>query len=451
MSAQREAEGAGLDRGLLDDLDEDGLRELVESAHAADLAQLMNRVDREAAAALFQAMDGELRAEVFTELDEGLQEALLGQLPNRELGEIIGGMESDDAADVLQTLRDQDEERADTVLQSLEPELRDDLQALLEYGEDTAGGVMATEFVAVTHDTPVDAAIGRIRELAASRDIQDVYSVFVVDGAGHLLGSVSLQTLLLARRDRRLGELMDTDIRSVPVHMDQERLAALAVKYDLVSIPVVDDDGVLVGRVTMDDVYDIVGEEAAEDIARISGTDEEVLEHSTLVIVRERLPWLLLGLAGGLCAALVMSGFGPALGRSPQSVYFVPIVMGMGGNAGIQSSTVVVRGLATGELRTGDLWQRLWKELKVSLLIGLTCALLVGLAVSLVLGNLREAGVVTLSLLCVILQASVIGGTMPIVLKRMGIDPAIATGPFITTGNDILGVTLYLGLVNLFL
>lgn len=451
MTGQRDSGHEGLDRDLLEDLDEAGLRELVESAHAADLAQLMNRVDREAAAALFQVMDGELRAEVFTELDEGLQEALLGQLPNRELGEIIGGMESDDAADVLQTLRDQDEQRADTVLQSLEPELRDDLETLLEYGEDTAGGVMATEFVAVTDDTPVDAAIGRIRELAASRDIQDVYAVFVVDGQGRLLGSVSLQTLLLARRDRRLGELMDTDIHSATVHMDQEHLAALAVKYDLVSIPVVDDDGVLVGRVTMDDVYDIVGEEAAEDIARIAGTDEEVLEHSSLVIVRERLPWLLLGLAGGLCAALVMSGFGPALGRSPRSVYFVPIVMGMGGNAGIQSSTVVVRGLATGELLAGDLWNRLWKELKVSLMIGLTCALLVGAAISVFLGEGLEAGVVTLSLLCVILQASVIGGTMPILLKRLGVDPAIATGPFITTGNDILGVSLYLGLVNLFL
>lgn len=451
MSELHDPSAQGLSRSQLDDLDEAGLKELIGNTHAADLAQLMNRVDREAAAALFQVMDGELRAEVLTELDEGLQEALIGQLPNRELGELIGEMESDDAADVMQTLREQDEDRADDVLQSLEQELREDLETLLEYGEDTAGGVMAREFVSVTDDTLVDAAIGRIRELAASRDIQDVYSVFVVDGAGRLLGSVSLQTLLLARRDRRLGELMDPDIRSVSVDMDQEHLAALAVKFDLVSIPVVDHDGVLVGRVTMDDVYDIVEEEAAEDIARISGTDEEVLEHRSIVIVGERLPWLLLGLCGGICAALVMSGFGPALSRSPQSVYFVPIVMGMGGNAGIQSSTVVVRGLATGELQTGDLYGRLWKELKVSLMIGLVCSLLVGTVVSLFFGSLTEAGVVTLSLMCVILQASVVGGTMPIVLKRFGVDPAIATGPFITTTNDILGVTLYLGLVNLFL
>ena len=451
MSDLRDTSGSALTGIQLDELDELALRELVENNHAADLAQLMNRVDREAALALFLSMDGELRGEVFTELDEGLQEALIDQLPNRDLGEIIGEMESDDAADVMQTLRDQDEERADTVLQSLDQELREDVESLLVHGEDTAGGVMACEFVSVTDDTLVDAAIGKIRELASSRDINDVYSVFVVDQDGRLLGNVSLQNLLLARRDRRMGELMDTEILRVPVDMDQEHVASLAIKYDLVSIPVVDQNGVLVGRVTMDDVYDIVEEEAAEDIARISGTDEEVLERSSLVIVRERLPWLLLGLCGGMCAAGVMSAFGATLSRSMQSVYFVPIVMGMGGNAGIQSSTVVVRGLATGELQTGDLWHRLWKEMKVSLMAGLVCALILAVVVITVFGNVRDAEVVGLSLMSVILQASVVGGTMPIVLKRFNIDPAIATGPFITTSNDILGVTLYLGLVNLFL
>ncbi len=451
MSEHGESLDPALSREDFEDYERAELEELIGQHRPGDLALLLNRVDDEAAAALFAVMSHEVRAEVLPDLDERRRDSLIAEMPASEIGEIAGEMDSDDAADLVQDLREIDEARAEDVLSGLDEEQRSDVESLLLHEEDTAGGVMARELAWGALDESVEDVIGRIRELSRDREVDDLYVVYVVDKGHRLVGWISLQGLLLAPRGQRMEQLQNPDVVSVPVTLDKEDLAAVAMKHDLPSVPVVDAEGVLLGRVTMDDVYDIVEEEAAEDIGRISGTDEDVLEHSSLAVIRQRLPWLLVGLGGGLCAAIVMSAFEATISRSLQAAYFVPIVMGMGGSAGIQSSTIVVRGLATGELQVEDLWLRLWRELKVSLAVGLVCSLVLGAIVLAWFGEARDALTVSLSLLCVILQATVLGAATPLLLKRTGVDPAIATGPFITTGNDILGVGLYLGLVHLFL
>ncbi len=447
MSEGEQRSGRELERMAVEGGTEE-LRAYFAESHPADIAELMNKVDHEAAAALFTALEAELRAEVLPELDDSLRDHILSGLDSSELAPMIGEMESDDAADVVQELKELDEEAAQDVLEHLEDDLRADVVSLLEYPEDTAGGVMAREYVAVLHGLCVDAAIREVRRLVTEREVEDIYAVYVVDERGRLEGYISLQGILLADRDRTVDEIMDRDVVSVPAALDQEELAATARKYDLASIPVVDDEGVLLGRVTMDDVYDITDEEAAEDLAHLAGTEEEVLETSSLVIARERLPWLMVGLAGGILSALLMSLFEADLRLVLQASFFIPVVMGMGGNVGIQSSTIVVRGLATGELAVDDLWRRSWKETKVSLLVGLVCSTLMLTTVWLWMNEPRNALVIAGALASVIVQASVIGASVPLVLRRMGVDPAIATGPFITTSNDILGLGVYLLLVS---
>lgn len=429
----------------------DELRAYFLEEHPADIAELMGRVDEDAAIALFLALDDEQRADVMPELPDPLREEIFGRLGQDDLVPMLSEMETDDAADMFQELKDLDEDRAEGVLAGLEDELRADLESLLEYEEDTAGGVMAREYVAVGRDLTIDDAIREVRRVAVDEEIEDIYTVYVVDDEGRLIGHLSLQEILLARRGQTVGEIMDENVISVPAEMDQEELAAIARKYDLASVPVVDREGRLLGRVTMDDVYDIAMEEAAEDISRLAGTDEDVLERSSFVVVRERTPWLLVGLAGGLVNALVMSRFEADLRSMLEASFFVPVVMGMGGNVANQSATIVVRGLATGELDVDDLLSRLGKESRVGFMLGLACSLTMLLVVWLWLGSAHTAGVIALAMACVIMQATVIGAVVPLLLKRWGADPALATSTFLSTTNDILGLTVYLVLVSLLL
>jgi magnesium transporter len=434
---------------LPEDLSE--LHDYFRDSHPADIAELMRKVDEEAALALFLSVDPEIQAEILPELGESLRESILENLPQEVIVPVLNEMESDDAADLMQDLQEMDEALAEDVLAGMDQELREDLDELLEHEDDTAGGVMALELVSVGREMTVDEAIGEVRHLAEDREVDDIYAVYVVDEDGHLLGMVSLQRLLLARKGQRMGEIMDPDVISVLADTDQEEVAAIARKYDLVTIPVVDADGVLLGRVTMDDVYDIAHEEAAEDISRLAGTVEEVLERSSLTVVRQRTPWLMVGLAGGLINALVMSHFEADLRALLSASFFVPVVMGMGGNVANQSATIVVRGLATGELQVQDLIPRLWKESKVGFALGMACSLVMLTVVWLWMGSAATAGVIALAMACVIMQATVVGAFVPLLLKWVGADPAMASGPFLSTSNDILGLSVYLLLISTFL
>ena len=425
---------------------------VIDAYHPADLAAAMARLDQDVALAFMRALPDETQAEVFPELPDSVREDLLEELAVPELVPVLDEMESDDAADLIQELQEVDVDAARDALAGMDNnELRAEVEQLLSYPEDTAGGLMAKEYVAVAPEMSITEAIDEVRRLAQEREIEDIYTVYVVDERGRLLGHVTVQDLLLAHESELIHGIMSDEEISVPAYMDQEELLAHASRYDLASVPVVDEQGLLLGRVTHDDLDDVAREEADEDFGRIAGTSEEVLEHSTLTVARNRFPWLLLGLGGGISAAVVMSLFEHDLQTALQASFFVPVVMGMGGNVGIQSSTIVVRGLATGELEVNEVWPRLFREARVSLIVGISCALVLFAVTFFWLNSPRTSVVLGAALAAVMFQASIVGAGIPLLLRRFGVDPAIATGPFITTTNDILGLSMYLALVAVFL
>ncbi|MCU0646329.1 MAG: magnesium transporter, partial [bacterium] len=300
------------------------------------------------------------------------------------------------------------------------------------------------------HET-VDQAIEELRSKAD--EIEDIYYLYVVDESEKLVGVARLTDLILAKGTTEISEIMDRDVVSVTTDMDQEEVANLARRYDLVSIPVVDKIGRLLGRITFDDVADVMEEEASEDIQRMAGIsdEEEFREKSIFRISQVRLPWLLVGFSGELVSAYILHNFEASLNQIIAAAFFIPIIMAMGGNAGIQSSTIMVRGMATGEIGLYDIRRRLFREILVSVVNGLLCGLLLFVVVTFWL-KLPKFGIILASvLMLVILNASFVGSLVPVILRKIKIDPAIATGPFITTSNDVLGLLIYLGLITVFM
>ena len=358
-------------------------------------------------------------------------------------------------------LADLDEEVALQVL----PELEDaeDVRELLAYDEETAGGIMATELVAVPQTWTVAEATEEVRRNAET--VEEVFAVFVIDEAEVLQGVVTLKRLLLSPAETLIEGIMKPDVISVPTEIDQEEVARVMERYDLVSLPVIDADGCLVGRITIDDIVDVIREEAEEDIQRMSGiTGDEEPTDSVLRITRGRLPWLLLGMLGAGMAGAVIGSFEEELRAVPVLAAFIPVVMAMAGNAGIQSSAIIVQGLASGDVWSSDILRRLTKETAVALVNGVALAVAMALFVFVVFVGLAEifpnaipevdlpgklALTAGLSLLIVILLATVIGTTIPLLLDRFDVDPALATGPFITTSNDIIGLIIFFVLATL--
>jgi len=425
---------------------------LVADLYAADLSQLLVHLPFDAARQLFQWLAVEDAAEVLPELESGFRVELLDQIQPARITALVDELETDDAADVLSELRPE-------VAQEVLPRLEDaeDLQELLAHAEDTAGGIMGTEFVAVPLGWTVSETTEEVRRNAER--IGEIYNVFVVDDDQRLRGKVSPTRLLLSPAHASIESIMETDVLSVRPGVDQEEVARMMQRYDLVSMPVVDADGRLVGRITIDDVVDVIREEAAEDIQRLSGVSGEGPRDSALRIVRGRLPWLVAGLTGAGLSAAVIGGFEGALEEAVVLTLFIPVVMGMAGNAGIQSASIVVQGLANGDVWSSDAVRRLGKEIFVALLNGTTLALLLSALVVLIPPILGRFDVATqlfadvnlarlslaagLSLILVILTATMVGTTVPLLLQRMRIDPALASGPFITTSNDIIGLGIY--------
>ena len=433
---------------LIEARDEPKLRAIALGSQPADLADVLMHFDRDHRHFLFNLLDTETAAGVILELDEATRHDLVERLEERRITELVGEMESDDAADFVGELPD---EVANEVLQKIEPEESAEVQSLMKHEEDTAGGIMALELIAVAGNQTVDQAIQEIRKKA--KEVTEVYDVYVVDRSGKLIGTLALQKLILAGPLMRVSEIMERDFISVEVGTDQEVVANLVRKYDLVAMPVVDKEGRLAGRITIDDVVDVMQEEAVEDISHMAGISSEtsVHEQSVLRISRVRLPWLIIGLFGGIVAALLLSFFENAL-KSEILVllFFVPVVMAMGGNAGIQSSTIIVRGLATGDIDLSDTWRRLLREVRVAILNGILCAIAICFIIMLAWKDPQMGILVGASLLCVMFTASIVGASVPLVLKRFDIDPAIATGPFITISNDILGLFIYMGIASVY-
>ncbi|MFC1495626.1 magnesium transporter, partial [Thermodesulfobacteriota bacterium] len=392
-------------------------------------------------------LEPEGAGEVLVEMEAPVQELILSDLDNSVITEIVQELDSDDAADLVGDLP---AERAKDIIETLEDDVTEELEKLLPYEEDSAGGIMALEYVSVRESATIQEAIDTIRE---NRDeVENLYYLYVVDDLDRLVGVVSLKDLVLESSERPIREIMNPEVISVDVARDQEEVANLVKKYDLVSIPVVDEYSRLTGRITHDDIIDVIEEEADEDISLMAGVmNQEIAEESYVKISRARLPWLIAGLFGGVLAALVINQFEHSIEKLIALAFFFPVVMAMGGNTGTQASTVAVRGLATGDISLVNTGKRLLVEMKVAIANGFICGILLGLIVYIWVGSIGLGCVVALALFLIVIISGFIGASVPLALKRMNIDPALATGPFVTTSNDIFSLLIYLGLVTLFL
>ena len=424
-----------------------GLKKLIDDMRAADLADLIEHLDPEERLFVFNLLEPDGAGEVLVEIETPVQERILKDLDNQAITEIVQGLDSDDAADLVGDLPD---DRAREIIERVGDEVSGELGKLMPYPEDTAGGIMALEFVAVKADASVKDAIDIIRE--KREEVENLYYIWVVDDFGKLVGVISLKNLVLELTDRKISDIMIPEVISVHVDTDQEEVAHLVKKYDLVAIPVVGDDHRLVGRITHDDIIDVIDEEADEDISLMAGViDQEITEESALKISRARLPWLIAGLFGGIIAAAVINQFESSLEKVLALSFFFPVIMAMGGSTGTQAATIVVRGLATGDIGLMHIGKRLWMEMRVALVNALVCGIILALIVGTWVSDYGLGSVVGLALVLIIVNAGVIGSAVPMALKKWNIDPALATGPFVTTSNDILSLLIYLGLVTIYL
>lgn len=423
------------------------LLKLIDEMRPADLADLIEYLDSEERLYLFEMLEPEGAGDVLMEIEPPVMESILNNLDNDAITEIVQELESDEAADLMGDLP---KDRAKEIIETLDNEVSGELEKLLPYDEKTAGGIMALEYVAVKEYFTVQEAIDSVRE--KREEVEDLYYLWVVNDSGKLLGVISLKDLVLEPPYRRINEIMNPEVISVNVNRDQEEVAYLVKKYDLVSIPVVDEYNHLVGRITHDDIIDVIEDETDEDISMMAGViHQEIAEESPIKISRARLPWLIGGLFGGILAAVVINQFETSLEKIIALAFFFPVIMALGGNTGTQAATVAVRGLATGDIGLVNVGKRLWTEMRVAFYNGVICGILLGLIVGTWMSDYLLGSVVGFALMLIVLISGFIGAAVPLVLKRLNIDPAIATGPFISTSNDIISLLVYLGLVTMFL
>lgn len=422
--------------------------DVVEEMHPADIAEIVDRISLEAGKILVEALDNDRSADVLVELDEDLRAKILKEYTGEEIArDLVENLDTDDATDIIHELP---EEKQREVLENIEDiEHAKDIAELLVYPEDTAGALMGTELIKVNKKWQVMQAVREMRLQA--EEVEKVHAIYVVDDDEKLLGTLSLKKLLTTSLKNPIEEVFKHNVKSVEVTEDAEDVANTMQKYDLVVVPVVDPLGRLVGRITIDDVVDVIRDEAKEDYNLASGlTDEVESDDNVMTITRARLPWLIIGLVGGILAASVIGRYEDAIDTLPKMAFFIPLIAAMAGNVGVQSSAIVVQALASKSLM-GNLADRLLKEVGVALLNGAICGVLI-IGASLFLGYGTELALtVGISLLSVIIVAALIGTFTPIVLDKYKVDPALATGPFITTMNDILGLFIYFSIGKLLL
>ncbi|MCP4544857.1 MAG: magnesium transporter [bacterium] len=430
-------------RALLAKGDTDALHRLVRKVSTAEIEEAFEFLDTEECQLILDILDTETAAEVLGGVDEHIQEDLTDALSERKLADLVEEMDSDEAADTVRLLEDDEQER---VLDLLEDETEEEVRTLLQHEEDTAGDLMMVELAAIHEQALVAEAIEMLRENAD--DIKRLYNVYVVDSERRLKGELPLRDMVLARPGMPLQAVMSATEAWATPGMDQEEVANLFRKYDLVSLPVIDGDDKLVGRITVDDVLDVMEEEASEDLSRLAGLGSEDSFHALGIfrLSRERLPWLILGLGGGLVSGRILQGFETSLSTVLELAFFVPVIMALAGNIGIQSSTIIVRGLATGEVKGDAPWPRIRREILVSIFNGAVIGMLTFGVVWFWLQSLPLALLISSTMMLVVLWATLTGTVIPMVFTRFGIDPAYATGPFVTTTNDIVALTIYLAI-----
>ncbi len=438
-SAARELEDL-LERGATEEL-----LEHVARLHASDVADVLEHIEtEEQRLRVLELLPAELASEALSEMEEEEHPAeLLARMEPERIARIVEELEDDDAADLIGDLEPDEQER---ILESVPPQEAEEIRGLLEYPEDTAGGLMTRDLLAVRSNHTAARAISQLRERAHERD--DFYTIFVVEPDGHLAGIVTLQDLVLADPSTRISELVKDPPAVVTVDMDQEEVGRILARYNLPSIGVVDGEGRLVGRITFDDVIDVVEAETTEDILRFAAVSEvESLRGSTLGAVRSRLPWLALNLLTAVAASSVVYVFQSTIERLAILAAVMPVIAGMGGNAGTQALAVTIRRIATSKETMGQRWSVVWKELVVGIVNGLFIGLLVA-AVAMLLPDAppRLGLVVMIAMWGNLIVASTVGAFFPILLESMGVDPAIASSIFVTTFTDLCGFFLLLGM-----
>ena len=417
------------------------LRKIVNKTHAADLSLVFRSLSIPNQHKLFEMIEEtEQKGILFSELDEDTFLALNEGIELDDVVEIFEQMPTDDVADLLGRLP---EERSDAIIERMKKESSEEVESLLHYGDDTAGGIMVPDFIALRENTTAREAIESLQK--EHLDVEMPFYLYVVDSNGKLIGVSSLRQLVVVSPETPLKDFMATDVFTVKTDTDQEEVAKIVARYDILAVPVVDDTNQLVGIVTVDDVIDIIREEATEDILKMAGVggEEFVETQSVFRSTRIRLPWLFASCIGGLIAFLIIGRFEGSLNKLVYLAAFIPVIMGMGGNIGTQTSTIVVRGLATGRLNIRDTWSVVFKELAIGFILGVVYGILVGLVAQLRYSTFQVAISVGLAVISSMSVAALVGSLVPMGFARINVDPAVATGPFVTTAIDIVSVYFY--------
>ncbi|MFN3917402.1 MAG: magnesium transporter [Flavobacteriales bacterium] len=416
------------------------LLEKLEPLHPADIAEILENTPTQEARYIYNQLEEELASDVLVEMDEDFRERFLELFTEEEIAEQVDYMDTDDAADVIQYLSD---ERKERVLSHIEDAAQaSDIIDLLNYEEDTAGSIMAKEFIKVNENWSVAVSIREMRKQA--QEIEHVYNIYVVNDLNILLGTLSLKSLLYASPRQLIKELYSPTVRSVKTTDSTEYVANLMEKYDYVAVPVVNEEGVLLGRITIDDVVDVIKEEAEKDYQMASGISESVeSSDSVITLSRARLPWLLIGMTGGILGSQIIGGFETQIQLYPKMAAFIPLVAATAGNVGVQAAAIVVQAIANNTIHAQTTSNKLMKELGVAALNGVACALIIFFYNMMMGEPVKLALTVSVALISVITFAGVFGTLIPLLLNSRKIDPAVATGPFITTMNDIFGLLQY--------
>lgn len=420
--------------------DEAFIKAQLEELYAVDIALILNRLDVEESNFLYDILDDEMAADALLEMEEEKREALLATFSTKEIAEQLDNMESDDAADVINELPEEIQEEVLSHIEDIEQ--ASDIADLMSFEEGTAGSLMAKELVSVYAHETVTACIDEIRRQTENVDV--MYAVYVVDDNEKLIGMLSLKKLIISHPLALVEEIYDPDVISVKTSTSSEDVGELIQKYDLVVLPVVDQLGRLVGRITIDDVMDVMREEAEKDIQLMSGITDDVDSNDSLWrLSRARIPWLLVGMCGGIIGSRIIGSYEQQIQLRPEMAFFIPLIGATGGNVGVQSSAIIVQGLASNTLVLDRIAPKLFKELGVGLINGMICSGLI-LGYNLLINeSWALAATVSVALFTVILCASFLGTFVPLTMHRFKINPALATGPFVTTLNDIIGISIY--------
>ena len=416
------------------------LTKIITDIHAADIAKIINNLSKENAKYIYDLIkEDSVSASAIIDLENDVRKDVLNNLSAKKIAEnVIENLETDDAADLIGELSEEKKEKVLNYIEDINH--ASDISDLLNYPENTAGGIMAKELIKVNQKWNTVQCLKEMRKQA--NNIKNVYTIYVVDDNDKLLGLMSLRKLLITQKSTSIKEIMNTDIISVKATKKNEAVANIMQKYDLIVLPVVDNLGCLIGRITIDDIIDLVKEEADKDYQMASGISEDIESNDSIWnLTKARIPWLIIGMIGGIFGAQIIGIFD--LKKNFELAFFIPLITAMGGNVGVQSAAIIVQGIANDSLKLESIFQKIIKELGIGIINGLICSIIILIMIIAIGYNLKLSLAVSISLLAVIIFAALFGTITPLTLKKYNIDPALATGPFITTANDVLGLFIY--------